>query len=288
MKKRWRSNFRITLEMIKVEHTLFALPFAFLGAFLGSGGFPEPIRWLWIAIAMAAARSAAMAFNRWVDHAYDAQNPRTSSRALPSGQLSRIYVMSFTVLSSGLFLAACSRLNRLSLALSPLALLIVFFYSFTKRFTWSSHFFLGLSLACAPIGGWIAVRGSLDPGMLLFGLVVALWIGGGDILYACMDIDFDRRVGLYSIPARWGINVALRTAVVLHLVMLIALAMAFLYFRLGWISWGGYFVVVLLLTIEHRLVSPNDIRRVNTAFFTMNAVISSVLFFTVAADLTLR
>jgi 4-hydroxybenzoate polyprenyltransferase len=288
MRFRLFRSFRITLDMIKVEHTLFALPFAFLGAFLGADGFPALPKWVWIILAMVGARSAAMSFNRWADHAYDAQNPRTRGRALPAGQLSRCFIVAFIAATSSLFIFACYRLNWLSLALSPVALLVVFFYSFTKRFTWTSHFFLGLSLACAPIGGWVAIRGTMEPGILLFGLVVALWIAGGDILYACLDIDFDRQAGLFSIPVRWGIAKALRIALGLHLSMLLVLALAFFLFGLGWISWVGYLLVAGLLALEHRLVSPTDIRRVNTAFFTMNAVISSVLFLTVAADLVFR
>lgn len=281
-------SFQITLEMIKMEHTLFALPFAFLGAFLGANGIPSLSRWWWIVLAMLGARSAAMAFNRLVDHHFDAQNPRTQGRALPSGQLSRLFTIMFILVFSFLFFFACHQLNFLALALSPLALLIIFFYSYTKRFTWTSHFFLGLSLACAPLGGWIAIRGTLEPGMLIFGLVVALWIAGGDILYSCLDIDFDRSIGLFSIPAKWGITIALRIALLLHLAMLFALAAALVYFQLQWISWIGFLLVFILLTAEHRIVSPTEISRVNTAFFTLNAVISAVLFLAVAADLLSR
>jgi 4-hydroxybenzoate polyprenyltransferase len=274
--------------MIKIEHTLFALPFAFLGAFLAAEGFPTGRQVLWILAAMFSARSAALAFNRLSDQEIDGLNPRTSQRALPRGLVSRRFVISFTVLSSGIFILVCSQLNDLAFQLSLPALAVIFFYSLTKRFTWAAHLFLGLALACAPLGGWVAVRGSLDPKPLLLGLAVALWIAGGDIIYACMDAEFDSRMGLHSIPQRWGIPTALKIAVGMHVSMAIILVAAAFAFRLGWVAWIGIAVVFFLLVLEHRLVNPDDLSKANTAFFTVNAIISFTLFTTTAIDLLLR
>jgi 4-hydroxybenzoate polyprenyltransferase len=282
------NTFGVTLEMIKVEHTLFALPFAFLGAFLAAGGLPTGIQVLWILAAMFGARSAAMAFNRLTDHRIDSLNPRTSRRALPMGLVSRQFVVIFIIFSGGVFFLACWKLNPLAFKLSPLALGIIFFYSLTKRFTWTAHIFLGLALACAPLGGWVAVRGSLNPEPLLLGLAVALWIAGGDIIYACMDRDFDSRMGLHSIPEHWGIPTALKIAMGLHVAMAAVLVLAAFVFQLGWIAWVGLGMVFLLLVLEHRLVNPNDLSRANSAFFTVNAIISFTLFTSTAVDLLLR
>jgi 4-hydroxybenzoate polyprenyltransferase len=274
--------------MIKIEHTLFALPFAFLGAFLAAEGIPTGMQVLWILAAMFSARSAALAFNRLSDHRIDGLNPRTNQRALPRGLVSRRFVISFIVLSSGIFILVCSQLNELAFQLSLPALAVIFFYSLTKRFTWAAHLFLGLALACAPLGGWVAVRGSLDAKPLLLGLAVALWIAGGDIIYACMDAEFDSRMGLHSIPQRWGIPTALKIAVGMHISMAVILVAAASAFRLGWVAWIGIAVVFFLLILEHRLVNPDDLSRANTAFFTINAIISFTLFTTTAIDLLLR
>jgi 4-hydroxybenzoate polyprenyltransferase len=281
------STFGVTLEMIKIEHTLFALPFAFLGAFLGARGLPSGSQMLWILVAMFGARSAAMAFNRLSDHYIDGLNPRTSQRALPLGLVSRQFVAVFIVVSAGVFFMACWQLNPLALRLSPLALALIFFYSLTKRFTWTAHLFLGLALACAPLGGWVAVTGSLNPEPLLLGLAVALWIAGGDIIYSCMDRDFDSRMGLHSIPERWGIPAALKIAMVLHLAMAVILMLVVYVFDLGWIVWAGLALVFILLVWEHRLVKPGDLTRANTAFFTVNVIISFTLFAATALDLLL-
>lgn len=286
MKKVFR-NVHLTLEMIKFEHTLFALPFAFLGAFLAARGIPGIAQILWIIVAMFGARSAAMAFNRLVDHHIDGLNPRTQERALPSGLLSRKFVIYFIMLFSTLFIVAAWRLNSLALKLAPLALCIIFFYSITKRFTWLSHLFLGLALACAPMGGWIAVKGKLDLAPLVLGIAVALWIAGSDVIYSCMDAEFDSRMGLHSIPQRWGVSQALRMAILLHVIMMGLLLWAVWLFNLNWLAWVGLVIVSLLLLWEHRLVTPGDFSRVPTAFFTLNATISATLFVSTAVDLLL-
>jgi 4-hydroxybenzoate polyprenyltransferase len=276
---------KIVLEMVKVEHTIFALPFAFLGAFLAARGFPRPAQIGWILVAMLGARSAAMAFNRLVDLPFDAKNPRTLNRALPRKLLTRGFVVLFTIISSALLVLAASRLNRLSFVLSPVALAIVFFYSFTKRFTWLTHIFLGVSLACAPIGAWIALRGSISLSPIILGAAVALWVAGFDVIYSCQDVAFDERETLYSIPKRFGIRAALWISAALHLVMLGILAYLFRREGLGVISYSGLALVGLLLAYEHSLVKPGDLSRANTAFFTINGWISILLFIVTTIDL---
>jgi len=281
------TKLRITLEMIKIEHTIFALPFAFLGAFLAARGLPEATQAGWILVAMAGARSAAMGFNRVVDLPYDALNPRTARRALPQKLLSKKFVSIFVIASSIVFMAASYMLNRLTFLLSPVALAIVFFYSFTKRFTAWSHFFLGLALACAPVGAWVAVRGEITAIPLVLGLAVALWVAGLDIIYACQDFEFDHKQRLYSIPKRFGIAAALWISALLHLGMIVILALLFEHVRLGIISLLGFGAVAGLLAYEHALVRPSDLRRVNTAFFTVNGWISILLFVTTTIDILL-
>ncbi len=271
--------------MVKIEHTIFALPFAFIGAFLAAGGIPSAAQIGWILLAMVGARSAAMAFNRLADVSLDAHNPRTANRALPRRQLTRSFVAAFILASSIVFVFAASRLNRLSLELSPVALAIVFLYSYTKRFTWLTHLFLGISLACAPIGAWIALRGSLAPAPLILGLAVVLWVAGFDIIYSCQDVEFDRRVSIYSIPKRFGIRAALWISAILHLAMLGLLGFLFWKEGLGTISFAGLAVVGLLIAYEHSLVRPADLSRANTAFFTINGWISILLFVTTMIDL---
>jgi 4-hydroxybenzoate polyprenyltransferase len=276
---------RIVLEMVKIEHTIFALPFAFLGAFLAAEGFPRPAQIGWILLAMVGARSAAMAFNRLVDLPFDAKNPRTVNRALPQRLLTGSFVVAFIVASSAVLIFAASRLNPLSLALSPAALGIIFFYSYTKRFTWLTHIFLGISLACAPIGAWIAIRGSISWSPIILGVAVALWVAGFDVIYSCQDVEFDKGESLYSIPKRFGIAAALWISAALHLVMVGILAFLFWREGLGAISLSGLGIVALLLSYEHSLVRPTDLSRANTAFFTMNGWISVLLFLTTAIDL---
>ena len=281
-------NLRVTLEMIKWEHSIFALPFALCGAMLAAGGFPSIRQLLWIIVAMIAARSAAMAFNRWADASIDAANPRTSTRALPAGHLSAAFVATFVVVSSVIFILAASRLNRLALELSPVALAVLLLYSYTKRVTRWSHLVLGLALGIAPTAAWIAVRGSLDPRILLLTAAVTFWVGGFDVLYACQDYDFDREAGLHSIPRYVGIRAALWIARAFHLIMVGLLVALLLVFGLGKLAAAGVLAVVLLLLYEHSLVKPNDLSKLNAAFFTMNGVISVLFFVFVAADLLLR
>jgi 4-hydroxybenzoate polyprenyltransferase len=281
-------NLRVTLEMIKWEHSIFALPFALCGAMLAAGGFPSIRQLLWIIVAMIAARSAAMAFNRWADASIDAANPRTSTRALPAGHLSPAFVATFVVVSSVIFILAASRLNRLALELSPVALAVLLLYSYTKRVTRWSHLVLGFALGIAPTAAWIAIRGSLDPRILLLTAAVTFWVGGFDVLYACQDYDFDREAGLHSIPRYVGIRAALWIARAFHLVMVGLLVALLLVFGLGKLAAAGVLAVVVLLLYEHSLVKPNDLSKLNAAFFTMNGVISVLFFVFVAADLLMR
>ncbi len=267
--------------MIKIEHTLFALPFAFLGAVLAAGGLPTAWQILWIVVAMVGARSAAMAFNRIADRNFDAKNPRTASRALPAGLLSVGFVWVFTIAAAALFLVAAAMLNRLTLILSPVALACVLSYSFTKRWTQFSHIVLGASLAIAPTGAWIAVRGELgSPVPLLLSLLVLLWTAGFDVLYACQDYDFDRREGLRSIPARFGIARALWIARALHAAAFLILVWLFMITGLGPVAFAGVIATGALLIYQHRLVHANDLSRLNAAFFTTNAFVSVILLAT--------
>jgi 4-hydroxybenzoate polyprenyltransferase len=278
---------RIVLEMIKFEHTVFAIPFAFLGAFLAARGFPGWNTVLLIVLAMVGARSAAMGFNRLVDAGYDRRNPRTSERALPKGLLTRSYVLAFVIICSLVFVLAAWMLNPLAFYLSPLALLVVLGYSYTKRVTSWSHLFLGLSLGIAPVGGWVAVRASLEIEALYLAAAVLFWVAGFDIIYACQDVTFDRTEGLYSLPARLGIARSLKIAAGFHLLMVGLLIAAFWTLGLSVLSWVGLLLVILGLTYEHHLVAPDDLSRVNAAFFTVNGFISVVLFVFVGADVCL-
>jgi 4-hydroxybenzoate polyprenyltransferase len=281
-------NLRVTLEMIKWEHSIFALPFALCGAMLAAGGFPSPHQLLWIIVAMVAARSAAMAFNRWADAAIDAANPRTSSRALPAGNLSAAFVVTFVVVSSAIFILAASQLNRLTLLLSPVALAVLLLYSYTKRVTRWSHLVLGFALGIAPAAAWIAVRGELDPRILLLTAAVTFWVGGFDVLYACQDFDFDCQAGLHSVPRYFGIPAALWVARAFHLIMVLLLVALLISFGLGLWTGVGVLAVIVLLIYEHSLVRADDLSRLNAAFFTMNGVISVLFFVFVAADVLHR
>lgn len=267
--------------MIKIEHTLFALPFAFLGAVLAANGLPSAWQILWIIVAMVGARSAAMAFNRIADRSFDAKNPRTASRAIPAGLLSVGFVWAFTIASAALFLLAAAMLNRMTLLLSPVALACVLLYSLTKRWTKFSHLVLGASLSIAPTGAWIAVRGEIgSPVPLLLSLVVLLWTAGFDVLYACQDYDFDRREGLKSIPARFGISRALWIARALHATAFLALVWLFVVTQLGPVAFAGVIATGALLVYQHRLVRADDLGRLNAAFFTTNAFVSVILLVT--------
>jgi len=277
-------NLKITLEMIKWEHSVFALPFALCGAVLAAGGVPAWRPLAWVIVAMISARSAAMAFNRLADAAIDAANPRTAIRALPAGLLSPSFVAAFVLISCGVFVIAAWQLNRLTLMLSPLALAVVLSYSYAKRFTRWSHLMLGFALGIAPAAAWIAVRGFLDARILLLTAAVTFWVGGFDVIYACQDYDFDRGYGLYSIPRHVGIHKALWIARGFHIVMIGLLLALVLVFGLGKLAFAGVAVVAALLAYEHALIRHDDLSKLNAAFFTMNGVISVVFFAFVAAD----
>lgn len=279
-----------SLDMIKFEHSVFALPFALTGAALAFReshfGFAQSA-WIvaWIVVAMVSARSAAMAFNRLIDADIDARNPRTRSRHLPAGLLSTRFAWIFVAASSVLFFIAAAELNTLCLRLAPIALAVIFFYSFTKRFTALSHLVLGFSLGIAPAAAWIAVQGRLDPKILLLTAAVLFWTAGFDIIYSCQDYDFDRSTGLFSLPARIGLGPALAVARLLHVLMILSLVVLSAQLHLGALSFAGIFAVALLLIYEHSLVRPNDFSRVNAAFFTMNGWVSVLFFVFWAADI---
>ena len=281
-------NVGVTLEMIKWEHSIFALPFALTAAVLAASGWPQPWQIFWIVVCMVLARSAGMAFNRWADAELDARNPRTKTRAIPAGQLSRRFVGMFVVVASVLFVLAASRLNRLTFLLAPIVLALIFLYSYTKRFTRWSHLVLGLVLGSAPAAAWIAVRGSLDPRILVLTVMVLCWVGGFDTLYACQDAEHDRHAGLKSFPASIGVNGAFWLARGLHAAMLAFAVWLTLLFQLGAIAWVGVLIVAALLLYEHLIVSPGDMRRMNAAFFTMNGIVSIVFFAFVAGAVFFR
>src|SRR5256885_646598 len=269
---------RTVLEMIKFEHSVFALPFALTGALLAARttrhAWPTLWQLLWIILAMVAARSAAMTVNRIVDLRYDRENPRTRQRALATGALSISFAWFFTLIAAAVFLVAAWQLNPLALKLAPLALAILFFYSFTKRFTNWSHLFLGFALGISPAAAWIAISGSLDLRMLVLCAAVTLWVGGFDVLYACQDIEFDQRAGLFSIPRRFGIANALLIARSMHVGLVLLLGLLAAAFGLPWPAWLGVAVVAALLLYEHSLVNANDLSRLDAAFFTVNGYIS--------------
>lgn len=282
-------NIRVTLEMIKIEHTIFALPFAFLGAVLAANGLPSLKQVLWITVAMVGARSTAMAFNRIADREYDARNPRTAGRALPARLLSVAFVWGFTIVSAAVFFLAAAMLNRLTLILAPVALASVLLYSFSKRWTLLSHLLLGWCLSIAPTGAWIAVRGALDsPVPLLLSLVVMLWTAGFDVLYACQDYEFDVQAGLHSIPKRVGIAHALLTARFLHVAAFAALLALYWITHLGVFALIGVVTTAALLVYQHRLVRADDLSKLNAAFFTTNAFVSVILFVTFGGAALLR
>jgi 4-hydroxybenzoate polyprenyltransferase len=279
------NSLRTTLEMIKWEHSVFALPFALTGAMLAARGLPRWRVLFWIVVCMIAARSAAMAFNRWADADIDRANPRTASRAIPAGLLSRRFTAGFTVIAAAIFIVGASRLNRLTLILSPVALAVVFLYSYSKRFTRWSHLLLGFALGIAPSAAWIAVRGSLDARIVILTAAVLFWVGGFDVLYACQDYEHDVRTGLHSIPQAFGLDAAFWFARVMHVLMLGLLIVLIDVFHLGWISMAGVAAVAAMLLYEHSLVSPRNLKRLNAAFFTTNGIISIVFFIAVAVDL---
>jgi 4-hydroxybenzoate polyprenyltransferase len=287
-----KSRIRVVLEMIKFEHSVFAMPFALVGALLAAradGSLPTRGQILWIVIAMVGARSAAMTMNRIADIEYDRQNPRTANRALASGELSLGFAWAFTWIASAVLVFAAWQLNPLALKLSPVALAILFFYSYTKRFTAWSHFVLGFCLGMSPAAAWIAIRGSLDGRMLILSAAVTLWVGGFDVLYACQDVEFDKSAGLYSIPKKFGIPRALLFARAMHILMIGLLAWLAWSFRLTWPAWAGIAVVAALLGYEHSLVKPNDLGKIDAAFFVVNGYISLLfLLFWGAATVVMR
>ena len=272
------SRIRTVLEMIKFEHSVFALPFALTGALLAARatthGWPTLRQIVWIIVAMVAARSAAMTLNRIADLRYDKENPRTKTRALATGALSVPFAWLFTLAAVVLFFVAAWQLNSLALKLAPLALAILFFYSYTKRFTHWSHLFLGFALGISPAAAWIAITGSLDWRMLILCAAVTLWVGGFDVLYACQDVDFDKEAGLYSVPKRFGIANALWIARLMHVGVVLLLGWLAASFGLPWPAWAGIIVVAVLLGYEHSLVKANDLSKLNAAFFTVNGYIS--------------
>ena len=286
------SRIRIVLEMIKFEHSVFALPFALVGALLAAragGSLPSWRQILWIVIAMVGARSSAMTMNRIADIEFDRRNPRTASRALPAGELTIGFAWAFALLASAGLVFAAWQLNPLALKLSPVALAVLFLYSYTKRFTAWSHFVLGFCLGMSPAAAWIAVRGSLDWRMLILCAAVTLWVGGFDVLYACQDIEFDTSAGLYSIPKKFGIARSLLIARSMHILMVGLLAWLALSFHLAWPAWAGIAVVAGLLGYEHSLVKPDDLSKINAAFFTVNGYISLLfLLFWGAAAVVMR
>jgi 4-hydroxybenzoate polyprenyltransferase len=279
---------RTTLDMIKFEHSIFALPFALTGAMLAVRGLPTWRQIFWLIAAMVGARSAAMAFNRIADLKYDKLNPRTQARALPKGELSVSFTAAFTAMACAMLVLAAWELNPLAFKLSPVAIAILLGYSYTKRFTLVSHLVLGFCLGMSPIAAWIALRGDLSVSVLLLGAAVTLWVSGFDIIYACQDVEFDHRLGLHSIPKRYGIAAALYTSAALHAGMLGLLVLVARMENLGWIAVGGLIVVAALLAYEHAIVKPSDLSRVNAAFFAVNGYVSILFFLSWAADLLIR
>jgi 4-hydroxybenzoate polyprenyltransferase len=284
-----QSRMRTVLEMIKFEHSVFALPFALTGALLAARAnyhaWPSVRQIGWIVVAMVAARSAAMTMNRIADLRYDRENPRTKQRALATGALSLQFAWFFTVLAVAIFFVAAWQLNPLALKLAPLAIAILFFYSFTKRFTNWSHLFLGFALGISPAAAWIAITGRLDWRMLILCGAVTLWVGGFDVLYACQDVDYDKQAGLFSVPKRFGIANALVVARAMHVGVIALLCWLAFSFGLPWPAWAGIAVVALLLAYEHSLVKADDLSKLDAAFFAVNGYISMLflLFWGAAA-----
>ncbi|MGO0061006.1 UbiA-like polyprenyltransferase [Brevibacillus fluminis] len=273
---------KILFEMIKFEHTLFALPFAFMGAVLGNlvveGTWPTWWEILWVTVAMVGARSAAMSLNRLIDRYIDGRNPRTAMRAIPAGLISVKAVVLFIVVSFVLLFIAASQLNRLAMELLPLAVFVLILYSYTKRFTWLCHFVLGIAIGFGPLGGWIGTTGQVDSAAIVLFISVALWTTGFDIVYACQDFEFDKNAGLHSVPSRFGISRALMIARVCHAITVIGLFTFYLMASLSVWFLVGVIISALILIYEHRLVKPNDLSKVNIAFFPMNGILSCVMF----------
>ncbi|MGC5324559.1 UbiA-like polyprenyltransferase [Brevibacillus sp. SYSU BS000544] len=284
-------KFKVILEMIKFEHTIFALPFAFMGAVLGNivveNTWPTWSEILWVTIAMVGARSAAMSLNRLIDRFIDAKNPRTVTRAIPAGLLSVAEVLFFIVISFAALFFAAFQLNMLAVTLLPLAVFVLVLYSYTKRFTWACHFVLGIAIGFGPLGGWIATTGSVNLTAILLFVSVVLWTAGFDIIYACQDADFDAKEGLHSVPSRFGIARALYMARICHVLTIVGLALLFLNAQLsGWFL-IGVLISAALLIYEHSLVKPTDLSKLDMAFFTMNGILSCVMFAFTMIDLVI-
>lgn len=279
---------RITLEMIKFEHTLFALPFAFIGALLARKGIPTAWQAAWIIAAMVGGRSAAMTFNRIADFQYDKSNPRTSGRALPRGTLSVQFAVAFTIAMSALFVFSAWQLNWLCFYLSFPTLAILLLYSYTKRFTSLSHIVLGFAVGCAPLAAWLAIRGEFAWPPILLSAAVMFWVAGFDLIYALQDVDFDRKTKLFSLPSKFGIASALRVSMLFHALTVLLLTGTATLANLGWIAYVGIAIVAGILYWEHRLVTPHDLSRVNVAFFNLNGYISILLLLTFAGDILIK
>ena len=279
---------QITLDMIKFEHTIFALPFAFIGALLARKGLPTAWQLTWIVLAMIGGRSAAMTFNRIADVRYDRSNPRTRKRALPQGTLSMGFAVVFTIAMSLLFVFAAWQLNSLCFYLSFPTLAILLLYSYTKRFTWLSHVVLGFAVGCAPLAAWLAIDGEFAwPPVFLSG-AVTFWVAGFDLIYALQDVEFDRKAKLFSLPSRYGVAPALRVSSVFHGATVILLIATAVITNLGWMAYAGIAAVASILYWEHRLVTPDDLSRINVAFFNLNGYVSILLLLTFAGDILIR
>lgn len=282
----------IFLQMIKFEHTVFALPFAFMGALLGSqtmnNHLPSWSQIGWVLLAMFGARSAAMGLNRLIDRVSDAKNPRTKNRAIPVGLLKIGEVAAFVIVSFALLFWAAAELNPLALKLLPIAVFMLVFYSFTKRFTWLCHIVLGLTIALAPLGGWAAVTGTVNWAAMVFFVTITFWIAGFDVIYACQDVEFDIKEGLHSIPVRFGVAKSLKIAQAFHIITALGFIALLLMADLGWWYIAGMIIAYLILFYEHHIVSPGDLSRLQTAFFTMNGVLSIVVFSFTLIDLVVR
>jgi 4-hydroxybenzoate polyprenyltransferase len=277
---------RLLLENVKFEHTIFALPFAYLGMVLAAGRWPTWHQLIWITVAMAAARTMAMSLNRVIDREIDARNPRTAIRPIPSGRLSVTSVWLAAVVAAAVLTFAAWQLNDLAVKLLPVAMIILTLYHYTKRFTWLCHLVLGIADGGAPLGGWLAVTGTIDPPAWLLFIAVTTWVGGFDLIYACQDVEFDRANGLHSVPVRFGVSVSLWSARIAHAITLLALAAVGIMLVLGPLYWIGWIAALSLLAYEHSLVSPRDLSRLNVAFFNINGYIGVIVFgFTLAAVL---
>jgi 4-hydroxybenzoate polyprenyltransferase len=283
----WR-KLQITLDMIKFEHTLFALPFAFIGALLARKGLPTLRQTVWILVAMVAARSAAMTFNRMADLHFDKLNPRTRDRALPRGILSMQFAALFTIVMSLLFIFSAWQLNPLCFYLSLPALAILFLYSYTKRFTTLSHLVLGFCIGCAPLAAWLAISGEFAWAPVLLSAAVMFWVAGFDVIYALQDTDFDRKANLFSLPSRFGVRPALKVSALFHAATVVLLIATGTLTSSGWLVYAGIAMVSGILFWEHRIVKPNDLSRVNVAFFNLNGYVSILLLLTFAGDILIK